>query len=252
MVITTVKPLYFDPYKRSRSTGSFILIDPVSHNTVAVGMIIDKLSSDELPSQITPGEKEQIVRGENLIKREDYIKKYNQKSATIWITGLHGSGKNLLAFTLEKRLFDMGATVVLLDGFSVRSGLSRELEFTATDRAEHLRRVAHICKILNDQGIITICSFISPNDNIRKQVAEIVGKERFHLVYLETDIDYCIRIDRYGLYKQVSEGKLKNMPGIDADYDRPSDPALTLKPEDPLKLEKVFDYLAKTGIFPLE
>jgi adenylyl-sulfate kinase len=252
VVLTTVKPLYFDPYKRNRTTGSFILIDPVSHNTVAAGMIIDKLSSDELPSQITAGEKEKIFRGENLIRPEDYTSKYNQHPGTIWLTGLHGSGKNIVAFTLERRLFDMGATVVLLDGFSVRSGLSRELEFTPADRAEHLRRVAHICKILNDQGIITICSFISPDENIRTQVAEIIGKERFHLFYLETTIERCMENDRYGLYRQVREGKLVNMPGLDAKYDPPAHPALILNPEDPLKIEKAIDYLAKAGIFPIE
>ncbi len=251
VVLTTVKPLYFDPYKKNRSTGSFILIDPVSHNTVAVGMIIDKMSSDDLPSVITTREREQIARGENLISTEDYVKQYNQKSATLWITGLHGSGKNLLAFTLEKRLFDMGATVVLLDGFSVRSGLSRELDFTPADRAEHLRRVAYMCKILNDQGIITICSFISPDDNIRRQVAEIIGNERFHLFYMDTEIEFCRKLDRYGLYKQVNEGRLKLMPGIDAPFDIPDNAKLAFKPDDPTNIEKAIGYIAASGIFPV-
>ncbi|MCX6277874.1 MAG: sulfate adenylyltransferase subunit CysN [Bacteroidetes bacterium] len=251
VVLTTVKPLYFDPYKKNRSTGSFILIDPVSHNTVAVGMIIDKMSSDDLPSVITTREREQIARGENLISTEDYVKQYNQKSATLWITGLHGSGKNLLAFTLEKRLFDMGATVVLLDGFSVRSGLSRELDFTPADRAEHLRRVAYMCKILNDQGIITICSFISPDENIRRQVAEIIGNERFHLFYMDTEIEFCRKLDRYGLYKQVNEGRLKLMPGIDAPFNIPEKPNLSFKTDDPLNIEKAIGYIAASGIFPV-
>jgi adenylyl-sulfate kinase len=251
VVLTTVKPLYFDPYKKNRSTGSFILIDPVSNNTVAVGMIIDKMSSEDLPTLITSRERDQIARGENLIKTEDYIKQYNQKSATLWFTGLHGSGKNILAFTLEKQLFDMGATVVLLDGFSVRSGLSRELDFTPADRAEHLRRVAYLCKILNDQGIITICSFISPDDDIRRQVAEIIGKERFHLFYMDTDIEFCKNLDRYGLYKQVKEGRLTLMPGIDAPFDIPENPRLSFKPDDPANIEKVISYIAESGIFPV-
>ncbi len=250
-VLTTVKPLYFDPYKKNRSTGSFILIDPVSNNTVAVGMIIDKMSSEDLPTLITSRERDQIARGENLIKTEDYIKQYNQKSATLWFTGLHGSGKNILAFTLEKRLFDMGATVVLLDGFSVRSGLSRELDFTPADRAEHLRRVAYLCKILNDQGIITICSFISPDEDIRRQVAEIIGKERFHLFYMDTDIEFCKNLDRYGLYKQMNEGRLTLMPGVDAPFDIPENPRLSFKPDEPANIEKVISYVAESGIFPV-
>ena len=148
-------------YKKNRNTGSFILIDPVSHNTVAVGMIIDRMSVKDMPLKITKGDEEKIVKGQSLISNAERQNKLNQKGATIWITGLHGSGKNNLAYSLEKSLFDMGATVVLLDGKSVRSGLSRELDFSPADRAEHLRRVAHICRILNDQGIITICSFIS-------------------------------------------------------------------------------------------
>lgn len=252
VVITTVKPLYFDPYKKNRSTGSFILIDPVTHNTVAVGMIIDKMGSNDLPSRITSQEKERIVRGENLIMQEDYRKRYNQKGATLWLTGLHGSGKNILAFTLERRLFDMGATVVLLDGFSVRSGLSRELDFSHADRAEHLRRVAHICKILNDQGIITICSFISPFEAIRKQVAEIIGEERFHLFYMDTDIESCRKMDRYGLYGQMNQGMIRQMPGIDFPYEVPPRPALTFKPDDPANIETVIRYLGETGLFPLE
>jgi adenylyl-sulfate kinase len=191
------------------------------------------------------------VRGENLISQQDYINWYNQKSATLWITGLHGSGKNILAFTLEKQLFDMGATVVLLDGFSVRSGLSRELDFTPGDRAEHLRRVAHMCKILNDQGIITICSFISPDENIRRQVAEIIGPERFHLFYMDTDIESCRKMDRYGLYKQADEGLLKRMPGIDANFDVPEKPDLVFTPDHPGNIEKAIAYIASKGIFPI-
>jgi len=168
VVLTTNKAIYFDPYKKNRSTGSFILIDPISNNTVAVGMIIDKLSAEDLPSKIIDEQtleanKLRIHRGESLISEAQLQKRYNQKGSTIWITGLHGSGKNELAFTLEKALFDAGATVVLLDGSSIRSGLSKELDFSPADRAEHLRRVAHISKLLNEQGIITICSFISPD-----------------------------------------------------------------------------------------
>lgn len=251
VVLTTVKPLFFDPYRKNRSTGSFILIDPVTNNTVAVGMIIDKLTSNDLPSRITVEDKETIVRGESLIKTADYQRRYQQRGVTLWITGLHGSGKNLLAFSLEKQLFDMGATVVLLDGFSVRSGLSRELDFSQADRAEHLRRVAHICKILNDQGIITICSFISPDEKIRRQVADIIGADRFYLLYLDADIRYCLKLDRYGLYRKVREGSLTRMPGIDVPFDIPTEPHLVCKPDDPGNIEKTISFLASEKIFPL-
>lgn len=251
VVMTTVKPLYFDPYRKNRSTGSFVLIDPVTHNTSAVGMIIDKVSSEELPSKINDFDKEKIVKGEHLITKKDYEKRYNQRGITIWIKGLHGSGKNILAYSLEKQLFDMGATVVMLDGKSVRSGLSRELDFSPADRAEHLRRVAHLCRLLNEQGIITICSFISPDEEIREQVAEIIGKDRYMLIYMNADINFARKNDKYGLFKQADEGKLKHMPGVDSNFDIPQNPDLNLKPGDG-NVEKVIEYLAQKKVFPLE
>jgi len=228
VVITTVKPLFFDSYKKNRNTGSFVLIDPVSHNTVAVGMISDATASNyEL--RITNYELDQIVKGKSLIKSEEKENRFHQKGATIWITGLHGIGKNELAYTLERELFDMGATTVLLDGKSVRSGLSRELDFSPPDRAENLRRVAHICKLLNDQGIITICSFISPVENIRHQVSEIIGDDRFHLVYLKSDLAFAKQNDKYGLYALAEGGKVENLPGVDSIYEEPLAPAMILE-----------------------
>ena len=250
VVITTTKPLFFDPYKKNHQTGSFILIDPVTHNTCAVGMIIDKLGSNSLPSRITDVDKAKIAKGEALIKPEEYVQKYNQKGETIWITGLHGSGKNELAFSLEKKLFENGATVVLIDGSSVRSGLSRELDFSPADRAENLRRVAHICKMLNDQGIITIASYISRNESLREQVAEIIGKDRFHLFYMDADLDYC-KNNKPELYKLVEEGKTTGLPGADLEYEAPTNAKLVFKPEqNEENLDAILDYLAQNKVFP--
>ena len=250
VVITTTKPLFFDPYKKNKQTGSFILIDPVTHNTVAVGMIIDKLGSNNLPSRITDVDKEKIAKGEALIKPEEYVQKYNQKGETIWITGLHGSGKNELAFSLEKKLFDNGATVVLIDGSSVRSGLSRELDFSPADRAENLRRVAHICKILNDQGIIAIASFISRNESLRDQVAEIIGKDRFHMFYMDADLEYC-KNNKPELYELLEQGKTSGLPGVDLEYEAPTNAKLVFKPEqNEENLDAILDYLAMNKVFP--
>lgn len=221
VVITTNKPLFFDPYRRNRNTGSFILVDPITHNTCAVGMILDKRSSDKLPSRITDIDKDKIRKGESLISEEERTKRNGHKGSTVWITGLHGSGKNDLAYTLERELFDRGANVVLLDGSTVRSGLSKELDFSPADRAEHLRRVAHIARILNDQGIIVICSFISPDEDIRQQVKEIIGKDRFTLIYMDEDIEYCKK-NKPELYKLAEENKLSELPGINTRYDPPS------------------------------
>ena len=271
VVMTTTKPLLFDPYQKNRQTGSFILIDPVSHNTVAVGMIIDKVSSDRLPSRITDQEKEHIVKSGSLINKLEREKRYGQKGATIWFTGLHGSGKNQLAYSLEKELFAQGKTVVLFDGKSVRSGLSRELDFSPADSAEHLRRVAHMCRMLNEQGIITICSFISPDQEVRRQVAEIInvevgtkvtepvevndnnnstknpstssGSDNFHLIYMKADLDFCKKNDKYGIYQQAEDGKVKYMPGIDRDYQAPTNPNLIIEAKEDFTVEGILSYL---------
>ncbi len=250
VTITTTKPLFFDPYEKNHQTGSFILIDPVTHNTCAVGMIIDRLDSKLLPSRITDVDKARIAKGETLIMQEEYVRRYNQKGQTIWISGLHGSGKNELAFSLEKKLFDNGAAVVLIDGSSVRSGLSRELDFSPSDRAENLRRVAHICKMLNDQGIITIASFISRNASLRDQVAEIIGKDRLHLCYMNAELEYC-KNNKPELYELLDQGKTSGLPGVDLEYEVPTNAKLVFNPEETEQnLDAILDYLAQNKIFP--
>lgn len=252
-VLTTAKPLFFDPYSKNKNTGSFVLIDPLTHNTCAVGMIIDKLDSNSLKSKISNEEyREKIDKGQSLITQTELQKRYQQKGCTLWITGLHGSGKNELAYHLEKQLFDMGATVILLDGSTIRSGLSRELDFSPTDRAEHLRRVAHIARILNDQGIITICSFISPEENIRKQVADIISPDRFHLVYMKADVDFC-RKNRPELYNLADMGKLNDLPGVHVDFEEPQNAQIVCTPDqNGNNPEKVIEYLNLQKIFPLQ
>ncbi|MDD4657154.1 MAG: sulfate adenylyltransferase subunit CysN [Bacteroidales bacterium] len=266
-VLTTAKPLFFDPYINNKNTGSFVLINPVTNNTVAVGMILDKMSVDDLPTRITDIDKRKIENGIGLIDNSAYIKQYNQKGETIWITGLHGAGKNALAYSLEKRLFDLSAIVVTLDGSTIRSGLSRELDFSPADRAEHLRRVAHIAKILNDQGIITICSFISPSEDIRNQCAQIIGPERFHLVHIDADIKHC-KLNKPDLYKKAEEGKVKYMPGVSATYEPPTNATITIEPQTPatdstttsatdspingIHVEQIMEYLSERKIFPVE
>ena len=256
VILTTNKAIFFDPYKKNRSTGSFILIDPITHNTVAVGMIIDKLNAEDLPSKIVDektleANKSRIAKGECLVSDEQREKRYNQKGTTLWVTGLHGSGKNELAFTLEKELFDAGATVVLLDGSSIRSGLSNELDFSPADRAEHLRRVAHISKILNDQGIITICSFISPDENIRKQVVQIIGEDRFKMIHMDADLEFCKK-NKPDLYEKFDQGLIENVPGADLQFVAPENPTLVFHPENRAQnVKTILEYLADHKIFPI-
>lgn len=248
VVITTSKPLFFDPYQKNRQTGSFILIDPITNNTNGVGMIIDKLDRKEISGGISKEDKIKIERGQGLIEKSEYRGRYNQMGVTLWVTGLHGSGKNNLAYSLEHKLFDMGATVVLIDGFTIRSGLSKELDFSPEDRSEHLRRVAHISKLLNEQGIITICSFISPSEEQRKQVEHIVGEEQFKVIYMDSSLDFC-RENKPHLYELFDQGKISGLPGVDVPYEEPGDISVHCTPEAE-NIEQVIGFLAEKKIFP--
>jgi adenylyl-sulfate kinase len=252
VVITTTKPLLFDSYRKNRQTGSFILIDTVTHNTVAVGMIIDKMSGKYLPSRITDVEKDKIVESGSLIPLSKRIERFKQRGITLWVTGLHGSGKNQLVYALEKELFAQGKNVVVLEGKSVRSGLSHELDYSPADRAEHLRRVAHISKLLNDQGIITLCSFISPREDIRAQLAAIVNDsendKRFYTVFIHADVEYCKQNDKYGLYEKAGRGEVKFLAGVDEEYQEPQKPEVFLEAGNEKNVEIVLDYLNENGI----
>lgn len=241
VVITTAKPLFFDAYDKNHETGSFILIDPVTHNTCAVGMIIDRVSSEDLPSRISDFEVQKIREGRSLITNEEREAKYGQRGMTVWITGLHGSGKNDVALRLEKRLFELGHIVVFINGQKIRERLSQDLDFSAADRAEHLRRVAEVCRLLNDHGIICICSFISPCEDIRRQLTEIIGKPRFKLIYMQTGIDRC-KENKPELYREAEIGKLRFLAGVDVPYEAPEFPDLSMD-LDNNDIEKIVDLL---------
>ncbi len=253
VAITTNKPLFFDPYHRNHSTGAFILIDPITHNTCAAGMIIDKLNASDLQSRITDPEIKRLIDGgKSLINLSEMEKRYHQKGVTLWITGLHGSGKNMLAYNLERQLFDSGATVVLLDGSTIRSGLTCELDDSPADRAEQMRRVAHISRILNDQGIIVICSFISSEEHLRQQLKEIIGKGRFHLIFMDADLDYC-RANKPELYEKAEQGLLQYLPGVDEVYEKPENAQLHFKPLAMTEnIALTMQYLQQHKIFPLD
>ncbi|MEG1616886.1 MAG: sulfate adenylyltransferase subunit CysN [Bacteroidales bacterium] len=228
VVLTTNKPLLFDSYKKNKSTGSFILIDPITNNTSAVGMIIEKLNNKDLPSRINDMNRELAQEGKSLISSKEREDRFGQKGQTLWITGLAGSGKRELAYILERRLFDEGKTAVVLDGSSVRAGLSHELDFTPSDRAEHLRRVAHMSRLLNNQGIITICAFRSPDNAIREQVKDIIGAERFTLIYMDESLEDCKKRDAQ-MYAEAEDGRINDVPGIDTRYDEPQDADYNIK-----------------------
>jgi len=217
VVVTTSRPLLFDSYRENRQTGSFILIDPLTHNTSAVGMIIERVNTEQLPTKIAFKSEHDTSR--SLIAPQAREKQLGQKARTYWITGLHASGKHAVGYQLEHLLFEQGRTVVVLDGSTLRFGLNRELGFDKSDRDENLRRVAEMARLLNDQGLIVIAIFLSPDAGTREQVREIIGAARYKEILIATPILECRRRDEKGLYQKADAGQLKNFPGVDSVYE---------------------------------
>ena len=160
-------------------------------------------------------------------EKEDFL---NQQGAVFWLTGLSGSGKSTMAKQLERQLFNEGFVVQVLDGDNVRSGINNNLGFSEDDRKENIRRIAEIAKLFSRSGIVTICSFVSPKNDLREMAQRIIGDE-FHLVYISSSLKKCEERDVKGLYAKARKGEIKNFTGIDAPFDIPSNPHLTLDTE---------------------
>ncbi len=155
--------------------------------------------------------------------KEIYLR---QKSKVIWLTGLSGSGKTLLASMLEKKLFKLNYFCQILDGDNIRSGLNENLGFTEEDRFENIRRIAEAGKLFLDCGIICICAFISPTHKIRQLARNIIGKDDFLEIFVDTPLEVCELRDSKGLYKKARRGELNDFTGISAPYEPPEDPFL--------------------------
>jgi adenylylsulfate kinase len=143
-------------------------------------------------------------------------------SAVVWLYGLSGSGKSTIANALEKRLFEMGNHTYCLDGDNTRLGLNKDLGFSAIDRLENVRRVAEVAKLMADAGNIVLVSLITPYEEQRTLVKEILKNERFLDVYLECDLATCEQRDPKGLYKKARAGEISNFTGISDPFEEPA------------------------------
>jgi adenylylsulfate kinase len=149
--------------------------------------------------------------------------------ATIWLTGLPSSGKSTLGSGLGRKLRSVGVGFVLLDGDEVRSGVCSDLGFSDDDRRENIRRVAHIAKLLNDQGFVAICCLVSPLQSMRDLARSIVGNRFFYEVFVNASLATCMKRDVKGLYAKAEQGQLTNLTGFSAAYENPSNPNLILQ-----------------------
>lgn len=157
--------------------------------------------------------------------KEDLLK---QHGVMVWFTGLSGSGKSTVAIALERELHKRGLLCRILDGDNIRSGINNNLGFSEEDRVENIRRIAEVSKLFIDTGIITIAAFISPNNDIREMAADIIGKEDFIEVYVNTPLAVCEQRDVKGLYKKARKGEIKNFTGISAPFEAPANATLEL------------------------
>jgi adenylylsulfate kinase len=165
---------------------------------------------------------------DRLISRKEQELLLNQKGMVLWFTGLSGSGKSTIAEGVQKRLYNQGYLVKVLDGDNVRAGINNNLGFSLEDRKENIRRIAEVAKLFLDTGIIVLCSFVSPTIEIREQAKKIIGKRDFYEIYVDTSIEECERRDVKGLYKKARNGEIKGFTGIDSPYEHPVSPALIL------------------------
>lgn len=154
-------------------------------------------------------------------QRIDKEKMLGQHGITIWFTGLSGSGKSTSAIALEQLLASEGYVCRILDGDNIRTGLNSNLGFSEEDRSENIRRIAEVCKLFTDTGIITIASFVSPTADLRRMARDIVGADDFFEVYMSTPLEECERRDVKGLYAKARRGEVKQFTGISAPFDVP-------------------------------
>ena len=212
------RQIAFDPYRELRETGSFILIDRYSHDTVGAGMIDFGL-----------------WRGSNLTLHQLAIDKAaraaqkNQKACVLWLTGLSGAGKSATANAVEQRLHAMGRHSYTLDGDNLRHGLTKDLGFTAADRVENVRRIAEVAKLFADAGLIVLVSVISPFRDERRMAREMMDEGEFIEVFVDCPIEVCEQRDPKGLYRKARSGEIRNFTGVDSPYEPPEHPEIVLK-----------------------
>lgn len=165
---------------------------------------------------------------DKMMTRADKEALLGQKGMMIWFTGLSGSGKSTIALSLERELDKRGILCRILDGDNIRSGINRNLGFSEEDRVENIRRIAEVCKLFVDTGIVTIAAFISPTNQLREMAAGIIGKDDFREIYVSTPLSVCEQRDVKGLYARARRGEIKDFTGVSAPFEAPEHPALSL------------------------
>ncbi len=231
--IETAYPLFFDPYTVNRSTGSFILVDTSSNRTVAAGIIRHETRNtvDTALKVENTSKYPDIHWQEPAVALSDRIARNKHRPLILWLTGISGSGKTTIARELERRLFEDGKQVCILDGDNLRHGLNSDLTFSIDDRNENIRRAAHSAQLFYQAGFIVICSFISPIRKMRDFARSLFPTGAFNEVYIKVDIEKAKKRDPKGLYKKALAGEIENFTGIHQQYEENNSAELIIDTE---------------------
>ena len=215
--IATDTPVPLDPYALSRDTGGFLLVERVSRDTVAAGLVRHALrrAHNVVPHAFTVDQKARAA-----------LK--NQRPRVLWLTGLPGAGKSTIADALERTLLGLGMHTYVLDGDGVRTGLNKDLGFTPEDRAENVRRVAETARLMADAGLVVIVSLVSPFRGDRRAAKALFAEGDFLEVWVDTPTDVVVERDPKGLYAKAKAGTLPNMTGVGQGYEPPEHPDLVV------------------------
>jgi len=244
-------PLVFDSYRRNRATGSLIVIDEATNETVAAGVILDTEVEDvpESKSERSPNVLWQGTR----VTRERRWSSLGHPGATLWFTGLPGAGKSTMAAAVEERLIAAGQPAFLLDGDNLRHGLNGDLGFDETARRENVRRTSHVARLLAESGTIALVSLVSPYRADREAAASLHAADEldFLEIFVNAPLELCEQRDPKGLYARARAGELTGLTGVGAPYEAPADPDLVLGTLDETVergVERVFELLAARGL----
>jgi bifunctional enzyme CysN/CysC len=247
-------PLVFDSYRRNRVTGSVIVIDEATNETVAAGVILDtevQETDSDTKTERSPNVRWQGTR----LTRKRRWETLGHGGATVWFTGLPGAGKSTVAAAVEERLINARRPAFLLDGDNLRHGLNGDLGFDESARSENVRRTAHVAKLLAESGTIALVSLISPYASDRKAAAALHASHDLHFieVYVDAPLELCEERDPKGLYARARAGELAGLTGVGAPYEPPSAPDLVLGAGEETiasEVERVLAMLIDRGLLP--
>jgi bifunctional enzyme CysN/CysC len=230
--VELTSPLVFDSYRRNRITGSLIVIDEASNETVAAGVILDTESEvEDATSPETKTERSPNVRWQRTsITRRQRWDSLGCEGATVWFTGLPAAGKSTIAAAVEERLVRSGRVAYLLDGDNLRHGLNGDLGFDEAARAENVRRTAHVARLLAECGAVALVSLVSPYAADRELASALHAADDlpFVEVFVSTSLDRCEARDPKGLYARARAGELQGLTGVGAPYEPPTQPDVVL------------------------